>query len=192
MTRYRLICLKAAWLLLALFIGLLLSVLPADGQSVQAMVKAQPFPYAQGVAMDSPLYRSVKAKLEAAEDLRISAQHTIDALSTEIDASRKAYADLQALDQYDAARADSLRQVTAMLEPQLTAAQGKLNQANQATDSVLQELPRRTRKALKGATPDQIATAVVDYIHTLQQRKWTWSAASALLGIGLTVFKVFL
>ncbi|QIP16819.1 hypothetical protein G8759_31340 [Spirosoma aureum] len=173
---------KAALLCLSVVLGLLLSKC-SYGQtepvpSVQAMVKNQPFPYYCGVAMDTLLYARVKARLVAADSLRAASERAIKALQAEIAATRKALDDQFRLGQYDKAKAQTLLVQMNMLQGQLTQVQDYLRQAQLARDAVVKELPRKVRKLLEQATPDQIAAATVDYIHLLQKRKWKWAGWS--------------
>jgi len=165
---------------------------PADAQSVQAMVKNQPFPYPQGVAMDTVLYKSVKAKLQVAEQMKASASASITALQKEITGLRTALADVQNLSDHDAGQARTLGTQLELSESKLQKATTELKDAQRVIDKVVDELPRRVRKTLVSATPDQIATAVVDYIHTLQSRKWTWAGVSTVGGIVLGIAASFL
>lgn len=188
MTRFEFRCLKAALLLVALGLAAICALFyPAKGQSVQSLVKNQPFPFAQGVAMDTVLYKSIKTKLEAAEALRNSSVQTITALQVEITGLQTLLKAQKALATYDARTADSLGRIVADRTAKLDAATESLTLARRAIDDILKELPRRIQKTLKAATPDQIASAIVDYIHTLQKRKWYWAGASALGGIVLTL-----
>ena len=191
-TRFRSRCHNAFLLGIALALAFLCALFsPADAQNVQAMVKNQPFPYAQGVAMDTLVYRSVKTKLLAAEQLRVSSRKAVDSLQSEIRATRKAMDDQFRLGRYDARRADSLATKMNGLQAELATENRLADQAQQAIDEVLKELPRRVRKMLKTATPDQVAGATVDYIHTLQKRKWTWAGGSALVAFVLSLTTSF-
>ena len=186
-TRLQWRCRKALVLLAALAIASVMALFsPASGQ-VQSMVKNQPFPFPTGVAMDSALYASVRAKLVAAESLRISSQKAIQDLQGEIKATRTAKDNLFRLQQYDAHRADSLTTCMQTLQGKLQSAQDSLTTAQGAIDTVLGELPRRIRKALVSASPDQVATNVVTYVHTLQARKWKWLGAGTGIGTILTL-----
>lgn len=175
--------LASAVLPMLLLVGLLLLVGPADAQSVQAMVKQQPFPYRTGVAMDSALYANVKAKLLAAEQLRKTSEQAIRDLQAEIGLTRKAMDDQMALGRHDKAQADRLAGEMNRLQGELNVAKSSLSQAEQAIGNVLVALPRRVRKTLRNATSEQIAAATLDYLHTLQKRKWTWSGAGVLAGL---------
>jgi hypothetical protein len=188
MTRFEFRCRKAALLLLALGLAVLCALFnPGKAQSVQSLVKNQPFPFAQGVAMDTVLFKSIKAKLEAAEALRNSSVQTIAALQAEITGMEALLKTQQALATYDAHTVDSLRLAVADRKARLDTATVSLSLAKRAIDDVVQVLPRPIRKILKTAPPDQVASAIVDYIHTLQKRKWNWAGASALAGIVLTL-----
>lgn len=155
---------------------------PAAGQSVQSMVKNMPFPYAQGVAMDTTLYKNVKAKLEAADLLRINSAKSISDLQAQIKGTYAALEDSKKLGKYEAKQADSLRAVLAIKIGLLQTATGDLQRANSAFTDVLGSLPRRVRKQLTGATPATIALAVDEYIDLLQARKWKWSGVA--VGVG--------
>lgn len=162
----------------------------ATAQSVQSMVKNQPFPFAQGVAMDTVLYKSVKAKLQAAEALKISSELAISSLKTEQKAIRQALADQRAVSAYDTKKLDSLSTLLVNTITRLEAARQLAGQAQRMTDEVLSKLPRSIRKTLVGATPERIATATLDYIQTLRVRKWYWAAGGA--GIGGSLFTLLL
>lgn len=181
---------KAGLLFLSVILGVLLSQYSC-AQSVQAMVKNQPFPYPTGVAMDTLLYKNVKTKLLAADSLRAASERAIKTLQTEILATRKAMDDQFRLGQYDAAKAQTLLVQMNILQRELVDAQALLREAQLARDKILRELPRKIRKVLESATPDQIAQATVEYIHTLQKRKWTWSGISAGAGFLLGVIAAF-
>lgn len=188
LTRYRSAFRKAGLLLIALALAALCALFsPSNGQSVQAMVKNQPFPYAQGVAMDTVLYQSVKAKLSAAETLKTSSAQTIKALQNEITATAKALIDQQKLGQHDAKTADSLRTVLADLGTKFKTASEGLQSAQQATDEVLKVLPRSIRKIVQNQSPDQQAEAVVDFIGVLKARKWKWLGAGSGIAFVLTL-----
>lgn len=173
-------------LCLSILIGVLLSQY-CPAQSAQFMVKNQPFPYAQGVAMDTLLYQKVRARLLAADSLALAADNTIKALQAEILANRKARDEQFRLGQYDAAKAKTLLVQSNVLQAQLTAAQDLQREAKLARNEIIKQLPRKTRKALVDATPEQIARSVVDYIDTLQARKWKWLAAGTGLGIAISI-----
>ncbi|QIP15693.1 hypothetical protein G8759_25195 [Spirosoma aureum] len=173
---------RAGLLFLSLVIGLLLSKCSygqtQSAPSVQAMVRNQPFPYHSGVAMDTVLYVRVKTRLIAADSLRAAAEKAIKTLQSELLATRKAIDDQFRLGQYDKAKAQTLLAQLNILQGQLVQAQDWLRQAQLARDAVVKELPRKVRKLLEQATPDQIAAATVDYIHVLQKRKWKWAGWS--------------
>lgn len=171
-------------------LGLLISQF-CPAQSAQFMVKQQPFPYAQGVAMDTLLYQKVRARLLAADSLALAADNTIKALQAEILANRKARDEQFRLGQYDAAKAKTLLVQANVLQAQLTTAQDLLREAKLARDEIVKQLPRKTRRALVDATPEQIARSVVDYIDTLQARKWKWLAAGGGIGFVLGLVILF-
>ncbi|GAB3550536.1 kinetochore Spc7 family protein [Spirosoma fluminis] len=180
-TRYTSRCHKAALLLIALGLAALCALFtPADAQSVQAMVRNQPFPYKTGVAMDSALYANVKAKLQAADQLRVKARQAIDSLQKEIKATRRAMDDQALVGKHDKAQLEMLAAKMNSLQNDLNIAKSKLQQAEDTIAQIVNALPRRVRKSI--TTPDQIARATVDYIHTLQNRKWSWSAVSVIGG----------
>lgn len=182
-TRFSSRCLRAALLGLVLGLAALCALFtPADAQSVQSMVKNQPFPYAQGVSMDTVLYKSVKAKLQAAEQLKAASAATISALQTEISATNLALTDQKKLGGYDARKADSLLNVSQVQASQLETAKTNFDKAQKVITSVLASLPRRLRKQYQNSAPEQIATAVVDYINLLQVRKWKWAGVSLIVG----------
>ncbi|MCX6216487.1 hypothetical protein [Spirosoma sp.] len=181
------------WIILLFFFGLAMlwaALNAATAQSVQSMVKNQPFPFAQGVAMDTVLYKSVKAKLQAAEALKISSELAISSLKTEQKAIRQALADQRAVSAYDTKKLDSLSTLLVNTITRLEAARQLAGQAQRMTDEVLSKLPRSIRKTLVGATPERIATATLDYIQTLRVRKWYWAAGGA--GIGGSLFTLLL
>jgi hypothetical protein len=182
-TRFNSRCRKAGLLLLALGLATLCALFaPANGQSVQAMVKNQPFPYAQGVAMDTLLYKAVKAKLQAAESLRLNSSERISALEAEITGMQTLLADQQKLGQYDALKADSLTQLTGDLTWELGKAKGALEQAQRTMNEVVRELPKRIQKKVVNASAAEVSTIVTDYIDVLQARKWKWAGVSTLIG----------
>lgn len=151
------------------------------------MVQHQPFPYPTGVAMDNATYGLVKAKLLAADSLRITSSRAIADLQAELNLHQTAYAELFKLDQYDKARAQTLLAQLTVLQAQLTQAQATLRGAGLARDQIVGQLPRSIRKTLSDATPDQIAQATVDYLKTQKKRKWKWlgwgASVGTLLGI---------
>ncbi|QJD79549.1 hypothetical protein [Spirosoma rhododendri] len=180
MTRYESTCAKAGWKLLllgaAVLISFLLAGFDASGQPV-AMVKQQPFPYPVGVAIDTATYGAVKAKLRAADRLRVSAQHRIDSLQAEVAATRKALDDQFRLGKYDAGTAMGLTARMNLIQSELASAQNSLRVAEGAIDGVLALLPRSVRNKLRVDQPDKIADALSEYVSTLKKRKWRWSAA---------------
>lgn len=192
MTRYESICRRAGWKLLvigaAALIAWLLSSFNVNAQAVSAappvaMVKQQPFPFSMGVAMDTTTYGLVKAKLRAAEQLRISSQKTVESLQLEIRQTRQALDDQFRLGKYDAGVAMGLTAKMNLLQADLVRAQETLRSAETAIDGVLQLLPRHIRKNLAVGQPDKIADALSDYVSTLKKRKWTWSGSFLIVGV---------
>lgn len=180
MTRFQFNCRKGVLLLLAFLLAALCALFtPAHAQSVQAMVQRQPFPYPSGVAMDTVLYKTVKAKLLAADSLRSSAQRHIKTLQAEIQLTRKAKDDLFRLQTYDAGRADSLTRQMNVLQGDLIEINALLTEAESAIDGVIRTLPRRIQKQLNPEEPEQIARATAEYVTLLQWRKWKWAGAAA-------------
>lgn len=174
-----------------LLIGVLALIHPADAQRVQAMVKNQPFPYKTGIAMDSTLYSAVKAKLQAAEQLRETSRKAVDSLKKEVLLTRKALDDQARLSHYDQHKSEGLITQMNQLQQQLATAQADVKRADELVASVLAELPRRLRKDLKSAPAGVVAAATVNYVQTLQHRKWTWSGVSATAGILLGILLAF-
>ncbi|MBD2700147.1 hypothetical protein IC229_05840 [Spirosoma sp. BT702] len=157
------------------------------GQSVQAMVKQQPFPYATGVAMDTATYQAVRAKLQAADQLKRDARRAIDSLLHEVNLTYKGLLDQQALRQHESTRLNEALTRMQLIDTQLSQATTKLKQAEQIRDAVLQTLPRRIRKQLTTASPDVVAEQVATYIKTQQRRKWSWASVSLTGGFVLGV-----
>lgn len=187
-TRYKSRYRKAGLLLLALALAAFCAhFTPSRGQAVQAMVKNQPFPYPSGVAMDTLLYSSVKAKLQAAELVKTRSAQTIATLQTEIRAIGKALIDQQVLGQHDAKTADSLRAVLAVLITKLQTAGDEVTAAQKAINQVLAVLPRSVRILVQQQTPDQQASAVTEYVGILKARKWKWLGAGAGMAFVFTL-----
>ncbi|RIV20526.1 hypothetical protein DYU11_21000 [Fibrisoma montanum] len=162
---------------------ILLSYCHSRAQSVQAMVKDQPFPYATGVAMDTLLYARIKTRLVLADTLRIRSKRAVDSLQLEIRLTRKQLDDQVRLGQYDAGRAGALATQMNVQQSLLVDAQTSLRLAQLAFDEVLTALPRRVRKSLR--TADEIARATVNYVRTLQSRQWKWGGFGAGVGFVL-------
>jgi hypothetical protein len=146
------------------------------------MVKGMPFPYKNGHAMDSAYVENLRRKLRAADELRSTADRAITQLKLEMSATVALARKLDSLQLYDKKTADSLAIRLAKKQGLLTQAEADLKQANEDIAKFLAILPRRTRKLLATATPDQIAAAIVDRINTLVWRKYYWLGAGAVLG----------
>lgn len=188
---------KATLLGIALLIGLCMAqcsfgqAVPAliSELNVRSMVHQQPFPFGSGVAMDTLVYQSIKRTLTAADQLRKQAQLRINALESELTGTHAALDDQLTLAKNERDRRRELIQKKDDLEAELVTTTARVKAADDAFASVIKGLPHSVRKKLTGATPEQIATAVVDYVHLQQSRKWKWSAGAGIIGfvIGLAV-----
>ncbi|RYC69751.1 hypothetical protein [Spirosoma sordidisoli] len=190
-TRYGSRCRKALLLLVALALSALCALFtPAGAQGVQAMVKNQPFPYAQGVAMDTTIYAGVKAKLLAADALRKASKAAVDSLQREILKTRTALDDQTQLGRYDAGQAQALTQQLGSLQTQLVTAQVGYQRADESINRVLEALPRRYRNRAKSY--DEIALATEEYTRTMRWRPAKWGGAGIglgfLLGVAVSFF----
>jgi hypothetical protein len=193
MTRLEFNFLKALLYLVAGLLALLLGFTPARAQVPEPkeplvpMVAGMPFPYAQGFAMRQTYLEQIRTQLIKADTLRVQSQRAIDALSQTIRSAVAYQHQLDSLGTYNRRAADSLQVVVTEKQGLLTQSQDSLGAANRARDRILAPLPKRIRKILATATPDQQATAVTDHVTTLVWRKWKWLGAGTGIGFVLSI-----
>ncbi|WP_128544084.1 hypothetical protein [Larkinella soli] len=166
-------------LILLPFICLSLS-LQAQTADVLLLKKGAPFPFASGAALDQRVYDQVKAKLAAAEQLRIDGEKAIADLKLQITALETALKDKQAIIEYDAQSYRELYQKYAVATEALKAADHQVQQTTDVIERVKALLPRKLRK--RSLTAPEIALSLEEMAEKLRKRPLKWGLAGALLG----------
>jgi hypothetical protein len=188
MTRLEFKFLKALLYLVAGLVALLLGFTPAKGQapepkeSIVPMVGAMPFPYAQGYAMRASYLEQIRTQLVKADTLRAQSERAIIALQREIKSATDYQHQLDSLNTHNSDVADSLGRVVSQKQGLLTQAQDSLAAASRLREQTLDVLPKRIRKVLIKAGPDQIIVAFTDHVQTLVWRKWKYLAIGTGVG----------
>lgn len=186
-------CRKAAVLIGSLLIAFLLSTYAANAQAPEPlkplvpMVKNMPFPYGQGFAMKQSYLEQIRKQIAGADSVVAKADTAIRALQQGIRSAVAYQQELDTLSRHNARKADSLALEVGVREGMLETTQDSLAAANRATERIMATVPKRIRKVLKNATPDQQATAVTDHVTTLVWRKWKWAGAGTGIGIVLSI-----
>ena len=147
---------------------------------VVPLTSRQPFPFHTGVAMAMPTYSGIKAKISAAQTLKIASRRAVDSLTVEANALRGALADQQRLTRHDEATTVRLLTDLATAQTRLTTASQQLTQATAILDQVRAWLPRRYRK--RATTDAALGLAFEEYTERLARRPLKWGVGGAVLG----------
>lgn len=151
--------------------------------ALQFMVAKQPFPYANGVAMDKESYDDLRMSVVRDGMLIAKSRVVVDSLKVLVGKLDNRIASLTARTAQDEQTLQIMLEEKTELATKLAQSERAALVADIALLRLRGLLPRRVQKRLPpNATPDQIATALIDHQARLEKRAIRQSIGGIIVG----------
>ncbi|WP_234733232.1 hypothetical protein [Tellurirhabdus bombi] len=160
---------------------LLTSLSLVFAQEVRPLRQKDPFPFAQGVAINQPTYELIKTKIAAADELSKRSKKAVDSLKAEIAGLDTALAAQRRFGQQRSQEYTDLAGRYHTARDALELSEVDLRLATNSLDALKNLLPRRYRKRV--LQPEQLSLVYDEYLSGLRKQRWQFGAGGALLGV---------
>jgi hypothetical protein len=160
---------------------LLFTCLSLHGQDVVILKEKEPFPFAEGAGLNLFTYQAVKAKLVAAEAMKVAADSAVKSLQLSVDALKVALEDKQNLIDHDSQEYQRLYGDYTLAVRTLQNENRRIEQADYLINAVRSLLPKRVQK--RADTSEKVTFALEEYTSKIRKRPLRWCIAGLAIGL---------